>query len=116
MLLGAAEIHYSKSKSIDVNQQVTLLTTINDGPIDLDWDEATAIDLPVEDLESDPQPNAQFGEAPAKATKAKNYATWRKDFASWLYRNQRLDLLESPSLDIASNPGESERDFRVRLQ
>jgi hypothetical protein len=25
-------------------------------------------------------------------------------------------LFESPSLDIASNPGESERDFRVRLQ
>jgi hypothetical protein len=25
-------------------------------------------------------------------------------------------LLESPTLDIASNPGESERDFRVRLQ
>ena len=25
-------------------------------------------------------------------------------------------LLESPSLDIVSNPGESERDFRVRLQ
>jgi len=116
MLLGAAEIHYSKSKSIDVNQQVTLLATINDGPIDLDWDEATPIDLPAEDLESDPQPNTQFAETPAKATKAKNYATWRKDFASWLYRNQRLELLESPSLDIASNPGESERDFRVRLQ
>jgi hypothetical protein len=27
-----------------------------------------------------------------------------------------LELLESPTLDIVSNPGESERDFRVRLQ
>ncbi len=53
---------------------------------------------------------------PAQAAKAKSYATWRKDFASWIYRNQRLELLESPSLDIASNPGETERDFRVRLQ
>jgi hypothetical protein len=116
MLLGLAEIHYSKSKTIDVTQQVTLLATINDGPIDLDWNEAISIDLPAEDLEAEPQPNAQFAEAPAKATKVRSYATWRKDFASWLYRNQRLELLESPSLDIASNPGEAERDFRVRLQ
>ena len=116
MLLGVAEIHYSKSKTIDVTQQITLLATINDGPIDLDWNEATSIDLPAEDLETEPQPNAQFAEAPAKATKVKSYATWRKDFASWIYRTQRLELLESPSLDIASNPGESERDFRVRLQ
>jgi hypothetical protein len=116
MLLGAAEIHYSKSKTIEMTQQVTLLTAINDGPIDLNWDEAASIDLPLEDLESDPQPNAQFAEVPAKASKVKSYATWRKDFASWLYRNQRLELLESPSLDVASNPGESERDFRVRLQ
>ena len=116
MLLGLAEIHYSKSKTIDVTQNVNLLATINDGPIELKWDEATPIDLPAEDLEADPQSGAQFAEAPAKATKAKSYATWRKDFANWIYRSQRLDLLESPTLDIASNPGESERDFRVRLQ
>jgi flagellar biosynthesis/type III secretory pathway protein FliH len=116
MLLGLAEIHYSKSKTIDVTQQVTLIATIDDGPIDVNWDEAAPIDLPAEDLEADPQPNAQFAEAPVKATKAKSYATWRKDFANWIYRSQRLDLLESPTLDIASNPGESERDFRVRLQ
>ncbi|MCA1577812.1 MAG: ATP-binding protein [Acidobacteria bacterium] len=116
MLLGLAEIHYSKSKTIDVTQQVTLVATINDGPIDLDWNAAMPIDLPAEDLETEPQPNAQFTEVPAKATKVKSYGTWRKDFASWLYRNQRLELLESPSLDVASSPGESERDFRVRLQ
>jgi hypothetical protein len=116
LLLGVADIHYSKSKTIEVTQDVTLLATINDGPIDINWDEATPIDLPAEDLESDPQPNAQFAETPSKAAKAKSYPTWRKDFASWLYRAQRLELLESPSLEIASNPGESERDFRVRLQ
>ena len=59
---------------------------------------------------------AQFVEVPAKAAKVKSYATWRKDLASWIYRNQRLELLESPTLDVASNPGETERDFRVRLQ
>jgi hypothetical protein len=116
MLLGAAEVRYSNSKTVEVTQQLTLLTAITDGPVSLDWSEAVALDVPVEDLETKPQQEAQFAEVPANATKVKSYATWRKDLASWIYRNQRLELLESTSLDIVSDPGESERDFRVRLQ
>jgi hypothetical protein len=116
MLLGSGEVCYSNSKTVEVTQQLTLLTAITDGPVSLDWSQAVALDLPVEDLETEPQPEAQFAEVPPNATKVKSYATWRKDLASWIYRNQRLELLESPSLDIVSNPGESERDFRVRLQ
>jgi len=116
MLLGSAEAHYSSSKAADVAQQLTLLAPITDGPVDLDWAQAVAIDLPVEDLESEPEAEAQFVEVPAQAAKARTYATWRKDFASWIYRNQRLDLLASPSFDITSNANEKEGDFRVRLQ
>jgi len=115
-LLGAAEVRYSDSKTLDMTQQVMLLCPFTDGPVSLDWSTARVLDLPVEDLESEPQAGAQFVDAPSEATKAKSYASWRKDLASWLYRNQRLELLESPTLDIVSNPGESERDFRVRLQ
>jgi hypothetical protein len=116
MLLGAAEVRYSNSKTVEMTQQLSLLAAFADGPAGFDWSQATSIDLPVDDLESEPEANAQFAEVPADATKAKSYATWRKDLASWIYRNQRLELLESPSLEIVSNPGESERDFRVRLQ
>ena len=115
-LLGNAEVRYSDSKTVDMTQQVTLLAPFGDGPVSLDWSTAVALDLPVEDLESEGQAGARFVEAPSDATKAKNYASWRKDLASWLYRNQRLELFESPTLDVVSNPGESERDFRVRLQ
>ena len=116
MLLGASEIHYSSSKTVEVTQQLTLLAAFSDGPVSLDWSQATPLDLPLGDLESEPQPNAQFVQVPAAATKAKSYASWQKDLAGWIYRNQRLELLESPTLNVVSNPGESERDFRVRLQ
>ena len=116
MLLGSAEVRYSNSKTVEMTQQLNLLAAFADGPAGLDWGQATTVDLPVEDLESEPEAGAQFAEVPAEATKAKSYASWRKDLASWIYRNQRLELLESPTLDIVSNPGESERDFRVRLQ
>jgi len=116
MLLGMAEVRYSNSKTVEMTQQLNLLTAFSDGPVSLDWSQAVPLDLPVEDLESEPEAGAQFAEVPGVATKAKSYATWRKDLASWIYRNQRLELLESPTFNIVSNPGESERDFRVRLQ
>ena len=116
MVLGAAEIHYSKAKSVDLSQELTTLANIGEGPVAVDWDHATAVDLPVQDLEGAPVDGAGFSNLPAAAGKAKNYESWRKDFAGWIYRNQRVELFESPSLGLISNPGESERDFRVRLQ
>jgi len=116
MLIGDVEIHYSDSKKVDLSQNVTLLAAIVDGPVNVDWDKNVPIDLPVEDLESEPQAGAQFGQVPGAASKSKNYDAWKKDLSNWTYRNQRLELFESEALDVASNPGESERDFRVRLQ
>jgi hypothetical protein len=115
-LLGVAEIGYSDSKSIDMTQNLSLLAPMGTGPIAVDWGQASVVDLPVEDLEESPEAGAQFAELPGNASKSKSYDAWEKDLATWIYRNQKLELMESPSLEIASNPGESERDFRVRLQ
>src|SRR6185369_6315385 len=82
----------------------------------IDRSQARTLDLPAGDLEAEPQANAQFADVPASAPKAKSYAAWQKGLAGWVYRNQRLELFENPSLNVVSNPGESERDFRVRLQ
>ena len=50
------------------------------------------------------------------AGKAKSYEDWRKEFAGWLFRTQALTLYRSPSIGVLSRPGESEREFRIRLQ
>lgn len=116
MLLGEVEIHYSKSKQVELTENLTFLTAIDNGPVSVDWDKCEAAELPIEDLETEPETSAQFVDAPGAASKAKSYDSWKKDLANWVYRNQRVELFESPTMDIASNPGESERDFRVRLQ
>ena len=115
-LLGVAEVRYSDSKTVEVSQQLSLLAAITDGPVPVDWGQSSSTELPVEDLEKSPETNAQFAELPGGASKPRNYDSWRKDLSSWIYRNQKLELLESPSLDFVSNPGESERDFRIRMQ
>jgi len=117
MLLGASQVRVSDSKAgIDVTQDVTVLAPITDGAMAVDWDRAAESGLALVDLESSPTDGAQFGSVPSAASKAKNYETWSKDFSGWLFRTQKVDLLKSPSTKEVSKPGESERDFRVRLQ
>ena len=117
MLLGASQIRFSDAKSgIDSTQDVTVLASIADGPVAVDWDQSTAMDVMVADLEQNPEDGAQFLALPASAGKAKSYADWNKDFGGWLFRTQKVDLFRSPSTKQVSTPDESERDFRVRLQ
>jgi hypothetical protein len=117
MLLGSSQIRFSDSKSgVDSMQDVTVLAPIADGPVAVDWDKATAAELAVADLEQNPEEGAQFLALPASAGKAKSYTDWNKDFGGWLFRTQKVELFRSPSTKDVSKPGESERDFRVRLQ
>lgn len=117
MLLGSSQVRFSDSKSgVDRTQDVTVLAPIEDGPVAVDWDKATAAELAIADLERDPEEGAQFLALPVNAGKAKSYADWNKDFGGWLFRTQKVELFKSPSTKAISTPGESERDFRVRLQ
>lgn len=115
-VFGAAEISYSASRKLDLTEELTLLASITDGPVSVDWEQAQQLEVPINDLEKSPQPDAEFADVPPAGTKTRNYETWKKDISNWIYRNRKLELMESPRLKIVSNPGESERDFRVRLQ
>ena len=114
-VFGAAQVRFT-DKQIDTTKDLSVVAPIGDGVVAVDWDQATIVDLPLEDLDQSPQDKAQFADLPSPASKAKSYDSWKKDFASWLYRTQKVELLQSPSLGQTSNVDESERDFRVRLQ
>lgn len=117
MLLGAAQVRFCDVKSgIDTTQDVTVLVPMAEGPMIVDFDKASATDLVVDDLERDPERDAQFLALPASAGKAKSYGDWNKEFGGWLFRTQKMELFRSPATKEISKPGESERDFRARLQ
>jgi len=117
MLLGASQVRVSDSKAgVDVTQDVTVLVPVSDGAVAVDWDHAVEAGLALADLESSPADGAQFWSVPSAASKARNYEAWNKDYAGWLFRTQKVDLFKSPGTKVVSKPGESERDFRVRLQ
>jgi phage host-nuclease inhibitor protein Gam len=79
------------------------------------WERSRPADFDPSHLETELPPGT-FRELPGAASKAKNYADWTKNFGAWLSSNETLDIYKSPSLGLVSNAGESEGDFRVRLQ
>jgi phage terminase Nu1 subunit (DNA packaging protein) len=116
-LLGTAKVYYEDTKrGIQIQQFATMLATLQDGPVSVDWDHAQWIDITDEDLDREPAPGADFAPLPAPASKPKSYDTWQKQFLDAVYRQHRLELHHCAQLEETSRPNESQRDFRVRLQ
>jgi hypothetical protein len=117
MIYGAAQVRYVEPKlNIDVPVDVAVVTPVAGGPVPADWNAATAIDVAPSDLEAQPAAGIGFVDPPAGAIKADSAAAWERSFATWVYGSQTLGLLQSTQSGAVSNPGESERDFRIRLQ
>jgi hypothetical protein len=117
MCLGIAKVYYLDAKAgLSLEREVSLLAEVSaelGRPL---WEEAIHTEIRERELESLPEPDALFGAVPSALAEPKRYVAWARDFREWLYRSQGLELFRSPSLAIVSRPGESERDFRVRLQ
>ncbi len=115
-LLGMANVTFVDTrKGLEAAEEITLLATIEDGPLPVDWSEAHLSDIRDDVFADGPGDNASFDDLPDRAADVKSYARWRKSFADWIYRNRRYELMKSATLREISKPGESERDFRIRL-
>ena len=116
-LLASADVHFLDGRrKIDESRDLTVLVPLTNNATPVEWDDVTNTDLLPDDLESGQEEGGIFGELSAPASQAKNYKKWHKDFVTWVYRNHTLEIWKSPALKITSDSGESERDFRLRVQ
>ena len=116
-VIGVADVLYSNAKlGVSVSKNYTLLAPLHDGPIPLDWSEAEQIEINLRDLDSGPVEGAHYANFPDAASNARSYEDWKKLLNQFIRTNLSLKLLFSPALKTLSEPGEDERDFRIRLQ
>jgi hypothetical protein len=116
-ILGVARVSFSdRALGVDTTSEVLYLAPVSDDAIQVDWARAQKLDLTAADLHRQPEDDkADFAPLGA-AGQAKKYSAWQKAFARWLAQNERVELLRHPALGVAAKAGESERDFRIRLQ
>ena len=66
-------------------------------------------------IQSKPPKEAPHRDLEPMATKSRSYTGWKRDLADHVYHEHRINLLKSLALDETAYPGESEREFRIRL-
>ncbi len=115
MLLGTAALRFVDAKNgVDATQEIALLSALPASPGAAAWIECRAIG--ANPTSAQPVPGAHWGPLSAEASQAKNYGRWKREFVDAVSRDRQLQVLRSARLGQASAPGESERDFRVRLR
>jgi hypothetical protein len=114
-VLGTARVHFAQAATgVDVSQQVSLLTPLDDGlPADL-WAAALDQQEPPE-TEPQPEPGSKFVPLPSELTRPKKYGELATSLKDFLYRNRRLTVLKCAALKEFSSPDESAAEFRIRL-
>lgn len=114
--MASAEVRYSSARhGVEETRALQVVTALEDGVLPFSLDRAVTVDLPVELLESEPLDGAGFATLPAEGAQPKSYDRWGKELVRWIQGEHPVTLLESKSRKAFSRPGESERDFRMRL-
>ncbi|MEA2736539.1 MAG: hypothetical protein QOE14_2990 [Humisphaera sp.] len=116
-LLGCGNVYFTDTKTgVDQQEELCLLAPLTENIVAAEWSSAEEVSFDEAELDREPAEGAGFAPIPSSAGKSKSYDAWKKQFADSLYRGRSLQLFRSASLKQTSKPGESERDFRVRLQ
>jgi hypothetical protein len=112
--LGAARIHVSMPDGSVHTKDVVYAAPLAPESAGPDW--STALELPAPPDAVDAAPGAAtFAPLPRAAGHAGTAKEWQRALADALYRRTEVRLFECKRLRLVSKPGESERDFRIRI-
>jgi hypothetical protein len=117
VVLGAARVGFGDAKlGIDEVRDVVYAAPIESGAVAVDWASATKLDLDTRDIRDTGESGAVYAEVPTAGLQAKQYSAWSKELARWLGQSEKLELWRQRGLKLTSTPGESERDFAIRVR
>ncbi|HFU77496.1 MAG TPA: DUF87 domain-containing protein [Epsilonproteobacteria bacterium] len=116
--LGAlAKVHfYNQRKGIDEEKKLVLSLSLDKNQKSLDWEEAREEEESFENFPHVAPSKAKFQALPRIVVEDKGLKKAIRELKESLYREQNLKLLRCISPKLESKVGESESDFRVRIQ
>jgi hypothetical protein len=116
-LVAAARLTFDSARyNVSAEREKLVTVEFDDGPVTIDWDAAEDLDHSPSDLSREGEAGAAYAECPASAMKPKNYTDWNRDFKRWVRQSEVITLYRSKKYRMTSDAGETEGDFRVRLQ
>jgi hypothetical protein len=111
--LGVARVHVPIPGGSIHTRTVVRLAPLSPESAGPDWSVAADIAEPA--TSEAPPTGATYAPLPRTAGQPGTAKKWNDAFADSLYRGATVQLFECKRLRMVSNPGESERDFRIRI-
>ena len=116
-LVATADMAFESARyPVNESRQLMLSCEFEDGPVSIDWENAEPLSMALDDLAQEGEPDATYADCPAVAMKAKNHVAWQRDFKRWVRQAETVKLYRSKRFRLTSESGETEGDFRIRLQ
>ncbi|QDU54954.1 ATP-binding protein [Aeoliella mucimassa] len=114
-LVADTRVHFvSKTHEVDRWLDRQAMVAVSSPLASGAWQQAEVLEQPYQLLEA-PEAEAGFDELPTELLQAKSYKKLADDLEDHLYRTEKLEKWEAKQLDLYSEVGESEGDFRQRL-
>lgn len=116
--LGAlAKVHFfNQRKGIDEEKELVLSLPLEENQKSLDWEEATQEEEQFKNYPHTAPSDATFQKLPKIVLEDKGLKKAVRELKESLYREEYLELLRCSFPKLESTVGESEADFKVRLQ
>ncbi len=116
LVIGFAKLHFVDAKSkVDTWEDFTIVASPGEGGNEILWEKGENVPEIKKLLEKEPLAGSTYEEMPSGLMQEKNYVSFAKSFAAWLYQNQTLSIYQYADLGLFSEKGESEKDFRLRI-
>jgi hypothetical protein len=116
-LYAAAKVQIVNNKySIASSEVVQHILELEPNMVQAPWIQALPLTAGFEDLARVAPQDAQYLPLPTRLLQEKPLDGAMKGYIDFLYRQWPIRLWKSNTFKLVSQPGEAERDFRVRLQ
>ena len=116
-LVAAADLVYNNARyQIELERNSLYTVEFEEGPVSINWDNGEPLDMGLDALQTEALNDASYADCPSCAGVAKNYTAWARDFKRWVRQNETISLYRSKRFKLSSEAGETEGDFRTRIQ
>ncbi len=103
-------------KGIDVEKSFSQKFDLNEGMTEPDFGKGENTDFDPDLFDKKPVAQSRFHNLPSFVEELKNLKPLEKEYSDYLYRTQKIELYKCTALKAESKPGESLRDFKIRLE
>jgi hypothetical protein len=115
VLLGQAHIRFLNRKyNLDSELEMTVLVSDPDRRGVVRWEEYDAPPVDPQNLDRNPDPQAQFATLEAPFSDGKILSSLEKDFQDWAYRTAQVMVRANETLKLYAGPEVSGAEFRTQ--